>query len=136
MVKGINTRPSQWCFARALQDFKELNKADVAFSNIEFKKLKTNRRYKAVKSIDFFAKEFDNRDKEIWVEIGFGSGRHLLYQAKKHPDKIFIGLEIYKPSLEQVAKQCELQSIENIMLVDYDARIFLEFLDSNSVGQI
>ena len=88
-----------------------------------------------LKEIDFFAHDF-NVSREIWVEIGFGSGRHLLHQAKKHPEIQFIGLEIHKPSIEQVLKQCELQGISNILVVDYDARLFMEFLASNVVGRI
>lgn len=75
-------------------------------------------------------------EREIWVEIGFGSGRHLLHQAKKNPHIQFIGLEIHKPSIEQVLKQCELQNIENILVIDYDARLFMEFLPSNVVERI
>lgn len=88
-----------------------------------------------LKEIEFFANHF-NVEREVWVEIGFGSGRHLLYQAKKNPHIQFIGLEIHKPSIEQVLKQCELQGIENILVIDYDARLFMEFLPSNVVGRI
>ena len=130
------SRPSQVVFVQtALQNFRDVCKCEVTYSNIEPQKVKTKKRFEALKDIDFFANEY-MQEKEIWLEIGFGSGRHLLYQAKKHPDIQFIGLEIHKPSLEQVAKQCKLQEIQNIFLLDYDARIFLEFLRANSVGKI
>ncbi|MEA3419156.1 MAG: tRNA (guanosine(46)-N7)-methyltransferase TrmB [Campylobacterota bacterium] len=70
------------------------------------------------------------------VEIGFGSGRHLLYQAKQHPDKLYVGIEIHTPSAQQVLKQIELQGLNNIWVVNYDARLFLEMLPSNSCEQI
>ncbi|BCD67970.1 tRNA (guanosine(46)-N7)-methyltransferase TrmB [Nitratiruptor sp. YY09-18] len=88
----------------------------------------------ALKNIDYFLHSFP--DKEVWIEIGFGSGRHLLYQAKTNPDIIFIGIEIHKPSIEQVLKQIALQHLSNIYVVDYDARLFLELTPSNSVGKI
>ena len=72
----------------------------------------------------------------MWVEVGFGSGRHLLHNAKSNPDIIHIGLEIHKPSAEQVLKQCKLQGIDNLFVVDFDARIFLEILPADSVGRI
>ncbi|MDX1809042.1 MAG: tRNA (guanosine(46)-N7)-methyltransferase TrmB [Sulfurospirillaceae bacterium] len=137
LIKGEKiSRPSQVIYLhQALRDFRDLCGCEVVFSNIEPQKLKTQKKYKALKNIEFFLEDF-KYDHEIWVEVGFGSGRHLLHQAKLHPEIQFIGLEIYKPSLEQVAKQCELQGIENIYILDFDARIFLEFLNSNSVGRI
>jgi len=70
------------------------------------------------------------------VEVGFGSGRHLLYQAKENPQRLYIGLEIHTPSAQQVLKQIELQGLKNIWVVNYDARLFLEMLPSNSCEQI
>jgi tRNA (guanine-N7-)-methyltransferase len=83
---------------------------------------------------DFY--EIDFPKEKVSVEVGFGSGRHLLYQAKKHPDTLFIGLEIHTPSAQQVLKQIELQGMENIWVVNYDARLFLEMLPSNLLEQI
>jgi tRNA (guanine-N7-)-methyltransferase len=68
--------------------------------------------------------------------VGFGSGRHLLHQAQKNPDTLFIGLEIHTPSAQQVLRQIDLQNLDNIWVVNYDARLFLEMLPSNSCEQI
>ncbi len=96
---------------------------------------------KAALSSEYFKKIEDFEDitypkEKISVEVGFGSGRHLLYQAQKNPDTLFIGLEIHTPSAQQVLKQIELQGIENIWVVNYDARLFLEMLPSNVCEQI
>lgn len=91
--------------------------------------------YPNYKDLEFFLNDFAY-DKEVWVEVGFGSGRHLLHNAKTNPDVIHIGLEIHKPSAEQVLKQCKLQDIDNLFVVDFDARIFLEILPANSVKRI
>lgn len=72
----------------------------------------------------------------IWLEIGFGSGRHLLHNAKHHPEILHIGLEIHHPSLEQVARQIGLLGLKNILILAYDARIFLEILPSNILDKI
>jgi tRNA (guanine-N7-)-methyltransferase len=92
-------------------------------------------------SSEYFKKieDFENitfPKEKISVEVGFGSGRHLLYQAKKNPDTLFIGLEIHTPSAQQVLRQIELQDLDNIWVVNYDARLFLEMLPSNSCEQI
>jgi len=96
---------------------------------------------KAVLSSKYFKKIEDFEDitypkEKISVEVGFGSGRHLLYQAQKHPDTLFIGLEIHTPSAQQVLKQIDLQGLDNIWVVNYDARLFLEMLPSNVCEQI
>lgn len=73
---------------------------------------------------------------DIWLEIGFGSGRHLLYNAKKYPDVLHIGIEIHYPSLEQVARQIGIQHLNNLFILAFDARIFLELLPSNILSKI
>jgi len=70
------------------------------------------------------------------VEVGFGSGRHLLFRAKEELHKKFIGIEIYKPSIEQVLRQCELQELNNVYLVDFDARLIIETMKENSISEI
>ena len=121
----------------ALKAFQELHNLELTFSNIESKKevahLEKSDDY--LKPISFFAHDFKT-DKEIWVEVGFGSGRHLLHQAAANPHIQFIGLEIHGPSIEQVTKQCKIQNLDNLLIAAFDARIFLEFLPSNVVGKI
>ena len=40
--------------------------------------------------------------RELWLEIGFGGGEHLVAQARDHPDVGFIGCE---PFVNGVAKR-------------------------------
>ena len=121
----------------ALKTLSEKLSLNLTYSNINSKKsnehLTTSSKY--LKNIEYFINDF-NPHEPIVIEIGFGSGRHLIYQAKQNPTLLHIGIEIHKPSIEQVIKQCKLQNIENILLLDYDARIFLELLDSNKVKTI
>ncbi|PSM51852.1 tRNA m7G46 methyltransferase [Campylobacter blaseri] len=77
-----------------------------------------------------------NKKSKICIEIGFGSGRHILYRAKENKDTIFIGIEIYKPAIEQVAKLALKEELNNIYLIDNDARIFLNLIDSNKIEKI
>ena len=89
----------------------------------------------ALKNIEYFASNFQT-DKEVRVEVGFGSGRHLLHQAANNPDILFIGIEIHRPSIEQVLKQITIQNLENLLVLDYDARLFMELIPSNIVGKV
>ena len=119
----------------ALNDYNDLADAKLLFSNTNsmYQKMEPEKSY--LKNINYFVDQFDT-NKEIWVEVGFGSGTHLLHQAEENPDKIIIGLEIHTPSIEQVLKQVKIKNIDNILIINYDARLFLEFLKSNSVGRI
>lgn len=109
--------------------------ANIVFSNTQNFNQKVEADQKYLKNIDYFVNDFKT-DKEIQIEIGFGSGRHLLHQAKANPNVQFIGLEIHTPSIEQLLKQLTIQNIENVLVVNYDARLFMEFINSNKVGRI
>lgn len=113
---------------------KELN-MDVLSSNIAISNTKSALSSEYFKKIEDFENITYPKEK-ISVEVGFGSGRHLLYQAQKNPDTLFIGIEIHTPSAQQVLKQIELQELDNIWVVNYDARLFLEMLPSNVCEQI
>ncbi len=89
----------------------------------------------ALKHISYFADNFVT-DKEVRIEVGFGSGRHLIHQAVNNPEILFIGIEIHRPSIEQVLKQISIQNIDNLLLLDYDARLFMELVPSNIVGKV
>ena len=78
---------------------------------------------------DFESPDFGGRS--VAIEVGFGSGRHLLYQAKAHPEVLHIGIEIHTPSAQQVLKQIALQGLTNVWVVNYDARLLLEMLPAN-----
>ena len=131
------TRPSpNFILKHALLAYAECSGSPILDSNVdsapENAHLKT---HDALKTIQFFADHFP-RDREVRIEVGFGSARHLLHQAAANPDVLFIGLEIHKPSIEQALKQIVIQNLTNIMVLDYDARLFLEFVPSNIVGKI
>jgi len=108
---------------------------NVLSSNIALSNTKAALSSKYFKKIEDF-EAMDYPKEKVCVEVGFGSGRHMLYQAQKNPDTLFIGLEIHTPSAQQVLKQIELQGLDNIWVVNYDARLFLEMLPANLCTQI
>lgn len=120
---------------KALNYYVELNNSKILFSNTNNLQAKKELKNEYLKDINYFVDDFKT-NKEIQIEIGFGSGRHLLHQAKSNPNIQFIGLEIHYPSIEQLLKQLEIQNITNVLVVNYDARLFMEFIESNKVGRI
>lgn len=119
----------------ALNEYVKINNEEIVFSNTNTLNQKVEPQKEYLKDIEYFVNEFDTK-KEIQIEIGFGSGRHLLHQAQQNPDVQFIGLEIHTPSIEQLLKQVKIQGLTNIIAVNYDARLFMEFIKSNKVGKI
>jgi len=120
---------------QAISDVAEGLNLELLQSNIAIHPTKVVKASKYEKNIEDFVDikfPFDS----VAIEVGFGSGKHLLYQAAKNPDRLFIGIEIHTPSAMQVLKQIELQGIENIWVVNYDARLLLEMIPSNVCHQI
>jgi len=131
------TRPASiYSVHRALRAYADVANLEVIASNVpEAPKNVHLQEATALRKIGDFAKDFPT-DKEVRIEVGFGSGRHLLHQAAQNPDVLFIGIEIHRPSIEQVLKQIVIQKLDNILLLDYDARLFMELVPSNLVGAI
>lgn len=72
----------------------------------------------------------------IDLEIGFGSGRHIINRAQNYPNTPIIGLEIHTPSIEQVLRQIELHNLQNLFIVCLDARILLEILPAQTLQHL
>ena len=75
-------------------------------------------------------KYFLDFSQKCLIEVGFGSGRHLLHLAKSNPHLICIGIEIHSPFIEQILRQIELLGLKNLYIIHTDARILLEILPS------
>ena len=125
---------------KAINCYGKISGATILFANTQEHIGKVEPTNEFLKNIEYFLtntwKNYKSNFSAISIEVGFGSGRHLLHQAKNNPDTLFIGLEIHTPSIEQVLKQLKIQDIKNILVLNYDARLFLEFMDSNSISQI
>jgi len=131
------TRPASiYNVHRALLAYAKIANLNVISSNVpEYQKNIHLQDVNALKKIEFFAETFPS-DREVRIEVGFGSGRHLLHQAVTNPDILFIGIEIHRPSIEQVLKQVSIQNLDNLLVLDYDARLFMELVPSNIVGKV
>ncbi len=131
------SRPSPtYIVKRALNAYAALSESEVLSSNVDDTSKNIHlEKDEALWSIHDFAKGFPEA-KDVRIEVGFGSGRHLLHQAQENPDVLFIGIEIHKPSVEQALKQINILGLKNVILLDYDARLFLELVPSNIVSKI
>jgi tRNA (guanine-N7-)-methyltransferase len=74
--------------------------------------------------------------REVWLEIGFGSGEHLLWQAERHADVGFIGCEPFVNGMGSLLGAIEDRGISTIAVHDGDARDVLAWLPDGSVSRI
>ena len=74
--------------------------------------------------------------RDVWLEIGFGAGEHLLAQAKAHPDIGFIGCEPYVNGVAALLAAVEREAIANIRIFGDDARRLFPALPDASIGRV
>ena len=74
--------------------------------------------------------------RELWLEIGFGGGEHLLQRAAEHPDIGFIGCEPFINGVAKALAGIDGQNLRNIRLLDGDAGLLIDQLPEQSLDRI
>ena len=77
---------------------------------------------------------FDSVD-DVWLEVGYGAGEHLLWQAKTHPRSGLIGAEPYISGTAKLLSKLEHDTLPNIRLYEDDARDIIDALPEASIGR-
>ena len=72
---------------------------------------------------------------EVWLEIGFGGGEHLLWQAGHNPGVGLIGCEPFQDGVVKVLSALAEHDIANVRLHADDARPLLRWLPGASIGR-
>jgi tRNA (guanine-N7-)-methyltransferase len=73
--------------------------------------------------------------KPLWLEIGFGGGEHLIWQAENNPSINILGCEPFEDGVAKVLIAIEEQKLHNILLHPDDARDVLRSLPTASVSR-
>ena len=76
------------------------------------------------------------RPDEIWLEIGFGAGEHLAWQAAAHPGVGIIGCEPYRSGVAALLSRIEAEGLRNVRILPDDARPLLWRLVPASLGRV
>lgn len=76
------------------------------------------------------------RASEIWLEIGFGGGEHMLALANAHPKIGMIGCEAYINGVAMVLSGIERSGVRNLAIHAGDARDLMDVLPQGSVTQV
>ncbi|MEA2782366.1 MAG: tRNA (guanine-N7-)-methyltransferase [Rhodospirillaceae bacterium] len=64
----------------------------------------------------------------LWLEIGFGAGEHLAWQAAAQPAVTLIGCELYRNGIAALLGHVEREKLGNIRLWPDDARDLIDLL--------
>jgi len=78
---------------------------------------------------------FDTPFKQCWMEIGFGAGEHLAFQAERNPGIAMIGCEPFLRGTAALMRKVA-QSQSNIRIFRQDARLLLERLQPESLDKL
>lgn len=73
--------------------------------------------------------------RDVWLEIGFGGGHHLAWQAAHNPDVGMIGCEPFINGVASLLGLLEEQGTENVRVHPDDARPLLDALPDASIGR-
>lgn len=65
---------------------------------------------------------FEGKVNEVWLEIGFGGGEHLAWQAAANPGTGIIGAEPFINGVAKLLSQVEQQVLSNVRVLDDDIR--------------
>jgi tRNA (guanine-N7-)-methyltransferase len=73
---------------------------------------------------------------DVWLEIGFGSGEHLIEQARANPRIGFIGVEPYLNGMAKALSAISAHALSNIRLHHGDATDVLPWLPPASIARV
>jgi tRNA (guanine-N7-)-methyltransferase len=73
---------------------------------------------------------------EIWLEIGFGGGEHMIAMAEAHPRIGIIGCEAYINGVAMLLSGIERAGVKNLAIHAGDARDMMDVLPDGSVSQV
>lgn len=74
---------------------------------------------------------------DVWLEIGFGAGEHLFWQATTHPNTGIIGVEPYISGIAKLLSKISLSPpLRNIRLYTEDARDVIAALPDASLSRV
>lgn len=78
---------------------------------------------------------FPKAPHDVWLEIGFGGGEHLAWQAVHHPAVGLIGCEPFVNGVARLLSLVAERNLDNVRVLPDDARPLLDRLAPGSIGR-
>ena len=79
---------------------------------------------------------FESNIADVWLEVGYGGGEHLLWQAQHHPDIGLIGAEPYISGTAKLLSKLADAPPLNLLIHEGDARDVIAALPDASLGRV
>ncbi len=79
---------------------------------------------------------FDVPVTQVWLEIGFGSAEHLVWQARHHAHVGIIGCEPFEEGVVKALTHIEDEHLANILVHPDDVRPLLRWLPAASLDRV
>ncbi len=79
---------------------------------------------------------FPKSAEDLWMEIGFGGGEHLVAQATRHPNIGFIGCEPYVNGVAALLAAINDKALTNIRVFDDDVRQLMPVMPAACLGRL
>lgn len=73
---------------------------------------------------------------DVWLEVGFGGGEHLIWQAEQNPRVGILGCEPFINGVAKVISEIDVHQLENVRVHADDARFLLERLAPASLARV
>ncbi len=73
--------------------------------------------------------------RDVWLEIGFGAGEHMVHQAQENPDVGIIGCEPFLNGVAMALGKIRKAGLENIRIHPGDVRNLFDVLPQASVAR-
>ena len=78
---------------------------------------------------------FSHKPEAYWLEIGFGAGEHLAWQAAQNRHLGLLGAEVFVNGIASLLAQVEAQGLENVRIYQGDGRELLAVLPDASIAR-
>jgi tRNA (guanine-N7-)-methyltransferase len=79
--------------------------------------------------------QFPNSVQELWLEIGFGAGEHLVWQAEQRSDAGLIGAEPYEMGVAKLLTKLQDRPLNNVRIYEGDGRDIISALPDASLDR-
>jgi len=74
-------------------------------------------------------------DRDVWLEVGFGGGEHMVHQAASYPDVGIIGCELYINGVAMLLGKIRDAGVSNLRVFPGDVRQMFDVLQPASISR-